>query len=157
MLFHGDGCCGSPGVGVLSGAGLAGMVGLGPFSQAPQSHQPPLARPGERAPRLAKPTAGRNIPSQSGWRLPVRPGWEPAAAGAKFVPCGEGCLSGFLSLFFEDPNSMGRPHPHPVLLWRGERQLANRNPGDTLRTEAVAPLSTTPTPLCPGTLHICVC
>lgn len=47
----------------------------------------------------------------------MRPGWESAAAGAKFVPCGEGCLSGFLSLFFEDPNSMGRPHPHPVLLW----------------------------------------
>lgn len=39
----------------------------------------------------------------------------------------------------------------------GMWQPANRNPEDTPRTETVAPLSTTPTPLCPGTLRICVC
>lgn len=51
---------------------------------------------------------------QSAWRLPARLGRESAAPSAKFVPCGAVRLPGFLSLFFEDPNSTGRPHPHPA-------------------------------------------
>lgn len=146
---------GCPAVGVVSDAGLAGMVGLAPSSQAPQSHQPPLACPGERAPRRAKPTAGRTFHhSQPGGCLRDWGGSRPRPVPSLSRVGLSGCLASFpcslkILTLLGDPTLT----PPAAGMW----QPANRNPEDTPRTETVAPLSTTPTPLCPGTLRICVC